>query len=208
MLQEEVELDARAVLAAELAFVDDHFNGSVASYLAALRRIRLTRVAARGLLLDELRRDAVRARFFSRRPTGAEISEFHNTYADLRARLVETPRPVEWLGGRTRGIAVETFAPARIFDLARPGRVRTLQGQIQVTPLGDTVFLGTIPLPDARTAIASSLNRFARVAAYENWLAKAEERALAEAVCVDDRLPTPAPLTLDDLLPFTAPGFR
>ena len=81
-------------------------------------------------------------------------------------------------------------------------------GQIQVTPLGDTVFLGTIPLPDARAAIESSLNRFARVAAYENWLAKAEERALAEAVCVDDRLPAPAPLTLDDLLPFTAPGFR
>ena len=51
----------------------------------------------------------------------------------------------------------------------------------------------------------TSLNRFARVAAYENWLAKAEERALAEAVCLDDRLPTPAPQTLDDLLPFTAP---
>ena len=43
VLQQEVELDARAVLAAELAFVDDHFSGSVASYLAALRRIRLTR---------------------------------------------------------------------------------------------------------------------------------------------------------------------
>ena len=208
VLQQEVELDARAVLAAELAFVDDHFNGSEASYLVALRRIRLTRVAARGLLLDELRREAVRARFFSRRSTSAEVSEFHGTYADLRARLVETQRPVAWLGGKTRGIAVETFAPARIFDLARPGRVRTLQGQMQVTPLGDTVFLGTIPLPDARAAIESSLNRFARVAAYENWLAKAEERALAEAVCVDDRLPTPAPLTLDDLLPFTAPGFR
>jgi hypothetical protein len=44
-----------------------------------------------------------------------------------------------------------------------------------------------------------------RVSAYENWLAKAEARVLAEAICVDDRLPTPAPLTLDDLLPFTAP---
>ena len=207
VLQEEVALDARAVLAAELAFVDDHFNGSVAAYLAALRRIQLTRVAARGLLLDELRRDAVRARFFSRRPTGAEVTEFHGTYSGLRARLVETARPVDWLGGRTKGIAVETFAPARVFDLARTGRVRTLHGQIQVTPLGDTVFLGTIPLPDARAAIESSLNRFARVAAYENWLAKAEERALAAAICVDDRLPSPAPLTLDDLFPFTAPGF-
>jgi hypothetical protein len=86
--------------------------------------------------------------------------------------------------------------------------VRTLHGLIRVTPLGDTIFLGTVPLPDARVAIESALNRFARVAAYENWLAKAEEQALAEAICVDDRLPTPAALTLDDLLPFTAPGFQ
>ena len=94
MLQQEVELDARAVLAAELAFVDDHFRGSVAAYLAALRRIQLTRVAARGLLLDELRRDAVRARFFSRRPTGAEVAEFHGTYAGLQraARRDGSPR--------------------------------------------------------------------------------------------------------------------
>jgi hypothetical protein len=208
VLQQEVELDARAVLAAELAFVDDHFRGSVPAYLAALRRIQLTRVAARGLLLDELRRDAVRARFFSRRSTGAEIADFHGTYAGLRARLVVTARPVAWLGGKTRGIALETFAPARVFSLGGTGRVRTLHGLIRVTPLGDTIFLGSVPLPDARVAIESALNRFARVAAYENWLAKAEEQALAEAICVDDRLPTPAALTLDDLLPFTAPGFQ
>jgi hypothetical protein len=207
VLQQEVELDARAVLAAELAFVDDHFGGSTAAYLAALQRIQLTRVAARGLLLDELRRDAVRARFFSRASTAAEIAEFHTTYSGLRARLVETTRPVAWLGGKTRGLAIETFAPTRIFALGGAGRVRTIHGLLQVKPLGDTVFLGTVPLPDARSAIESSLNRFARVAAYENWLAKAEERALADAICVDDRLPSPAPLTLDDLLPFTAPEF-
>ena len=205
VLQEEVELDARAVLAAELSFVDDHFGGSTASYLAALRRIELTRAAARGLLLDELRRDAVRARFRTRGASGAAIAEFHVTYAGLRTRLVETARPVDWLGGRTRGLAVETFAPARLFSLARRGRVRTIHGQIEVRPLGDTVLLGTVPLPDARAAIRSSLNRFARVAAYENWLAKAQAQALREAVCVDDRLPSPAALTLDDLLPFVTP---
>jgi hypothetical protein len=207
VLQQEIELDARAVLAAELAFVDDHFGGSAGAYLAALRRIQLTRVAARGLLLDELRRDAVRARFRPARPSGSGVAEFHRTYTALRARLVETPRPVGWLGGRTRGLAIETFAPTRIFSLGRAGRVRTLHGQVRVTPLGDTVYLGTVPLPEARTAIVSSLNRFSRVAAYETWLAKAEERALTDAICIDDRLPTPAPLTLDDLLPFTAPGF-
>ena len=202
VLQQEVELDARAVLGAELAFVEDHFGGSEARYLGALRRIGLTRTAARGLLLDELRRDAVRARFRPRRPSAKAVAEFHATYAHLRARLVETARPVAWLAGRTRGMAMETFAPTRIFSLGRAGRVRTLHGPIRVKPLGDTVLLGTVPLAEARAAIESSLLRFGRVSAYESWLATAEERALQEAICVDDRLPTPAPLTLDDLLPF------
>ncbi len=208
VLQQEVDLDARAVLAAELAFVDDHFNSSVPAYLAALRRIQLTRTAARGLLLDELRRDGVRARFIAPSPSGSAISEFHRTYAGLQARLVETARPVDWLGGKTRGLAVETFAPARVFRLTRAGTLRSIHGQIRVTPLGDTVFLGTVPLTEARAAIESSLKRFSRAATYESWLANAEEKALAQAICVDDRLPTPAPLTLDDLLPFTAPGFE
>jgi hypothetical protein len=202
VLQQEVELDARAVLAAELAFVDDHFRGSVAAYLAALGKIQLSRPAARGLLLDELRRDAVRARFTPSRPGAGQIAEFHSTYAGLRARLVETVRPVAWLGGRTRGLAIETFAPARIFSLPRRGHVRTIHGRIEVRPLDDTVYLGTVPLAEARSAIEASLNRFARVSAYEAWLAKAEARALTEAICVADDLPAPAVLTLDDLLPF------
>jgi hypothetical protein len=208
VLQQEVELDARSVLAAELAFVDDRFRGSVEAYLAALRRIRLTRSAARGLLLDELRRDAVRARFAPPQASATAVAEFHATYAGLRTRLVETARPVDWLGYRTRGLAIETFAPARIFSLPRRGRVRTIHGLIQVEPLGDTALLGSVPPTDARLAIESSLNRFARVLVYESWLATAEERALADAVCAGDQLPESAALTLGDLLPFTAPRFR
>ena len=53
----------------------------------------------------------------------------------------------------------------------------------------------------------ASLNRFARVYAYEAWLAKAEEgrwrRPSAPATSCRRR-----PLTLDDLLPFVAPGFN
>jgi hypothetical protein len=108
---------------------------------------------------------------------------------------------VAWLGGRTRGLAIETFAPARIFSLAGPGRVRTMHGGVDVRPLEDTVAFGAIPLVEARPAIEASLNRFARVHAYETWLAKAQEQALAQATCVGDELPAPAALTLDDLLP-------
>ena len=207
VLQQEVEVDARAVLAAELAFVDDHFRGSVPAYLAALRRINLTRLAARGLLLDELRRDAVRARFLAPRPSSSAVKEFHQTYAGLQVRLVETARPVAWLGGKTRGFAVETFAPARIFALLRTGRVRTIHGRVEVKPIGEPLYLGTVPLVEVRPAIEALLNRFARASIYENWLLKAQSRALAEAVCVGDELPVPAALTLDDLLPLTAPGF-
>ena len=73
-------------------------------------------------------------------------------------------------------------------------------------PLEDAVSLGAIPLAEARPAIEASLNRFARVHAYESWLAKAEEQALAEAICVGDQLPAPAALTLDDLLPLESFG--
>jgi hypothetical protein len=202
VLQQQVELDARAVLAAELAFVDDHFRGNLSAYLAALKGLQLTRSTARGLLLDELRRDAVRARFRAPPAGGEAIAEFHRTYGGLQARLVETARPVDWLGGRTRGLAIETFAPERIFALPRAGLVRTIHGLIRVKPLEDSVLLGTIPVADARAAIQSSLNRFARVSAYENWLAKEQAQALSEAVCVGDGLPSPSTLTLDDLLPF------
>ena len=201
VLQQQVKLNAHSVLVAERAFVDDHFRGSGTRYLAALRRIRLTRTAARALLLDELRRDAVRARFAPARPGAAEIAEFHASYANLQARLVETTAPVPWLGGRTRGLAVETFAPARVFALAGRGRVRTLRGPIEVEPLEDALPLGAVPLAEARTAIEAALRHHARVRAYESWLGRAQAAALAEAICVRDELPAPAALTLDDLLP-------
>ena len=56
-------------------------------------------------------------------------------------------------------------------------------------PLDDTAYLGTIPITEARAAIEASLNRFARVYAYEAWLAKAEAGALAQAICTGARLP-------------------
>ena len=121
VLQQEVELDARAVLAAELAFVDDHFRGSVPAYLAALRRIQLTRVAARGLLLDELRRDAVRARFLARRPSGAEIADFHGTYAGLRPGSSRPCGPSTGWAARRAGSRSRPSRPTRIFNLRARG---------------------------------------------------------------------------------------
>jgi hypothetical protein len=69
-----------------------------------------------------------------------------------------------------------------------------------VRPLEAATYLGALPLVEARPAIVLALTRFARAAVYDDWLAKAERRALAEAICVADDLPQPAAISLDDLL--------
>jgi hypothetical protein len=201
VLQSEVELDARAVLAAELALVEDKHGGSTSDYLGALRRAGLTRAAARAVLADELRREAIRSRFQAPAPSGGTIAEFHRTYAGLRARLVEVAAPVGWLGSLTRGFALETFAPRRTFELRRAGWVRGLHGRLRVRPLEATTSLGAIPLASARPAIVIALNRFARGLAYDHWLLKQEARALQEATCLGDELPQTGAIGLDDLLP-------
>jgi hypothetical protein len=200
VLQQELAVDARSVLTAELALVDDRYGGRLSSYLAALSRARLTRTAARALIADELRREKVRARFVPPRPTAAAVAEFQSTYGGLQARWVETAEPVPWLGGRKRGFALETFAPLRVFGLVGRAQVRTTNGRVLVRPLEASTFLGALPLVQARPAIVLALTRFGQAAVYENWLAKAEQRALAEAICVGDDLPQPAAISLDELL--------
>ena len=95
-----------------------------------------------------------------RRPAGHQIAEFHTTYGGLRARLVETARPVAWLGGRTRGLAIETFAPTRIFSLARRGFVRTIHGRIEVlrstTPSISARFRSSRPVRRSRLRSTAS----------------------------------------------------
>ncbi len=189
VLAAEVKLEPPAALEAELGFVEERYGGSISTYLAALRSIALSRAAARALLADEVRRDIIRSRFTAPRPDPAAIAAFHTTYAELRARFVEVTSPVGWLGGLSRGVALETVAPRRVFVLARPGRVRDGPGRLEVRPLESTISLGAIPLALARPAIVVALNRFARASTYESWLVRAEERALQEATCLGDDLP-------------------
>ena len=200
VLAAEVKLEPRASLAAELAFVEERHRGSGAAYVAALGRAGLSRAAARALLADELRRETIRARFTALRPSSGAIEAFHTTYAGLQARLVEVTSPVGWLGGLTRGLALETFAPRRIFGLSRTGSVRGPDGRIEVRALEPTTSLGAVPLGVARPAIVVALNRFSRASTYERWLVRAEERALAEATCLGDELPQTGAIDLDDLL--------
>ena len=150
-------MDARTVLATEQGFVDEHFGGSLAEYLQALRRARLSRVEVRAFLADELRRDTVATRFVVAKPSAAAVSAFYQTYASFTARLVEVPEPVGWLGERRRGYALETFAPYPVFTLGRAGKVQTAAGRVLVKPLGASLPLGALPLTDARPTIEAAL---------------------------------------------------
>ena len=201
VLRQEVDLDPRAGNRAEESFVADHYRGSVPAYVAALRRVQLTRSSARELLLDEARREVVRRRFGAAQPTAAAVEEFHRTYGTLLARPVETAEPVRWLGHRSRGIAIETLAPARSLTLAGPARLPTIDGRVLVRPVGQTLPLAAVPLGEARPAIAAALRHFARGKAYEEWLGKAKAKAVETAICRADRLPLSASFSLDDLLP-------
>ena len=201
VLQSKTTLDPKTALAAEPSYVEERYGGNTSAYLAALARARLSRTAARALLADERRRDEIRNRFVARPPSAAAIAAFHETYGNLRARLVEVDRPVSWLGSLVRGLALETFAPRRIFTLTTTGSVRDVDGRLEVRPLEHTTSLGAIPLESARPAIVTALNRFARAGTYDSWLANEQERALKDAVCRADELPQTGAFRLDELLP-------
>ncbi len=69
VLQSKVELEPGDVLAAERSLVEERYGGSLVAYRAALARARLGRTAARALLADEIRREAIRSRFQPRPPS-------------------------------------------------------------------------------------------------------------------------------------------
>jgi hypothetical protein len=195
-----VPVNPQAVLIAEDELVALRFGGSVPLYVRTLRAVRLSRDAMRALLADDLRRDAIRARFAPPRPGEAAISAFRMSYGGFGARLVEVKQPVPWLGWRTRGFALESFAPHAVFTIGRAGRIATTTGPVLVRPLGPTVPLGALLLPDARPAIETALEQLARASVYDGWLAKAEASALAQATCLRDELPEPAAVDVESLL--------
>jgi hypothetical protein len=71
-----------------------------------------------------------------------------------------------------------------------------------VTPIGDAVPLGLLPLGAVRPAIAGAIRSFARGAAYERWTTIHQKDALATAICLRDDLPQAGVVDLSSYLPF------
>jgi len=192
--------------AAERAVIDAGFGGSRSRYLAALTRRHANRGLARAALAAGLRRDAVEAGLPVAPVSAAAVTSFAYAYAGAQARLVTTKAPVAWLGGRTRGFALEGFAPARVFSLATGATalVQTPTGAVSVKALEPPLPLAAVPASTARPSIAAAVTQLEKADAYQAWLQDQEQKVLASAVCVGDDVPSPLPVELPDYLPFLA----
>ena len=197
-------VSTKDVLAAERAVIALRFGGSRGAYRAALARARATVGIARGVIADELRRLRVERGLRGRRPTAAEVSSFYAAYPELRVRRVEAKPAPWWLGNRPRGLALEELAPDRVFGvpLGRKAMLRALDATYAVRALGETQPLGSVPLAQARPAIAAALSVFARRAAFESWTVVRQTSALRSAICRRDNLPAPSAIRLTSYLPF------
>src|SRR5437764_1289699 len=196
---------SKDVIAAEKAVVGSRF-GSYGAYRAALARAHATRAVARGVIGDELRRAKLEARMSVSAPAGDSVLDYYQTYAETDARLVETKTAVSWLGGRRRGFALASNAPAQLYRL--PTRhwvpIRTMLGPVPVLALGPAAPLGGIPLPLARPAVVNALHALARDHRYESWLLAQERGFERVTLCRKDDQPTPGVVPLTDYLPFLA----
>jgi hypothetical protein len=192
--------------AAERAVIDASFGGSRTAYLAALVRKHANRGLARGTLAAELRRATVSAGLAVPPVTAASVASFYGAYGQIGARLVTTKVPVAWLGGRTRGVALQGFAPARVLSLpsGHAGVVQTAAGAVSVQATEASLPLGAVPLSLARPAIAAAITSLAREDAYQAWLLAQEQRVLGTAICAGDDVPSALTVGLEDYLPFLA----
>jgi hypothetical protein len=199
-----VPVTSREILAAERAIVRHRFRGSRAAYRAALARSGANISLARGVIADELREAQIEPRLPARRPTGAEVGDYYETYGGSQARAVEVRPAPSWLGRRTRGIALETVAPAQVFSLpvGKATKIRTRDGVFTVRALGRAQPLATFPFARARAGVYAALMRSARAAAYERWLLRRQSSALDTAICRRDDLPMVGIVDLTNQLPF------
>lgn len=192
------------VIAAERAVIASRFGGNAGAYRAALGAAKASVAVARAALADELRRLALERTMSARSPASSEVSTFYLSYPDLLTRFVRAKPAPWWLGDKTSGLAIASVAPEEVFTLpaGRASRLRALDGTYTVTASGEAQPLGSVPLAQARPAIAAALRAFARRAAFEAWSTARQESLMKTIVCTRDELPSPGAVRLTSFLPF------
>ena len=206
VLKAQVAVKPRELRAAERAIIAYRFGGRRAAYRGALARAGATTAIARGVIADELRQARIERHFRVAAPSRAEIADYHSTYSDTSARLVEARTAPSWLGHRTRGVAIQGMAPAGVFRIARGPFVnlKTREGTLRVRALSPGAPLGAFSLSAASASIRAALVRNAQDEVFDNWLMRREANALAATTCRRDWLPAVGTLELTSQLPFLA----
>lgn len=195
---------AADVLDAEKAIILTRFRGTRSLYEAALARAGVSLAVARDVIADELRAERIAATLPAKDPAAATVAEFYASNASVPVRLVETTPAASWLGGRTRGLALSSVAPLRLFQFATGSveAMRTTAGRFSVKAIGSSVPLGSLPLPTVTPAIRDALVAYAQADALEAWTTTRETAAAADAVCLRDSLPPIGSVDLTEYLPY------
>ena len=192
------------VLDAERAIILTRFRGVRRLYEEALARAPIGLGDARAIIADVLRRARIQATLPVKEPAAATIAEFYAANADISVRLVESQPAAAWLGGRTRGLALSSIAPLRVFQFAAGAAegMRTTSGRFSVRAIGESVPLGSLSLAETGPAIRDALVAYARADALEAWNTSRQPAALDAAICRLDGLPLVGSVDLTQYLPY------
>jgi hypothetical protein len=198
-----VTVTKKEILEAERAIITSRF-GSRAGYRSAIARAGATLEVARGIIGDELRRVRIKAGFRGGIPSGEDVTDYFESYGETLARPVQTKPAAWWLNGRSRGLALDSSAPAQVFRLGagKWTKVWTVGGTIRVRALGAARPLSTFGISAARPSIVAALRDFARSTTLEKWTLDRQRKAQERTLCVRDNLPQTDAVDLTDYLPF------
>jgi hypothetical protein len=199
-----VQVSYGDILAAERSIIAARFGGSRGAYRAAIAESRTNISVARSIIGDELRRARIEKGFKVAWPSARQIADFHETYGELQARLVEAKSDAPWLGGRRSGYALATTAPPQLMGLSsgRWAAVWSPTGTVRVRPVGPPQPLGSLPLGNVRTSIRAALIAQAQEDRFPGWLTTEQLHTFPEAICWRDQFPELGEVDLTNYLPF------
>jgi hypothetical protein len=180
-----------ALLRAERSVIAGQFGGQRGQYLQFLQVAGATAAVARDAIRDQLLEAKIARGLRVPAITGSDVTAFMQAHAGTRTRSVETLRPVRWLVGQTRGVALPGLAPQSVLTAAAGTTVlvHAEDGPVRVRVLGAKVRLPKAERSKARLAVRALLLAEARRAALRTWLAGAEQQAVDTALCRADAVP-------------------
>jgi hypothetical protein len=193
-----VRIGPTALLRAERSVIAGRFDGKRGSYRQFLAVAGATPAVARDVIRDQLL-EAKLARGLRVPPiTSGDVTAYLKAHSGTRTRSVETLRPVRWLVGQTRGVAIPGLAPRSVLTAPSGATVvvHAEDGPVRVRVVGPKVALPRAERAKARLAVRAFLLAEARRTALRDWLANVERAALDSALCRADALPVSAPSKL------------